>query len=224
MPKKRSQTSPPRSCNITGVMGASQTGKGLYCHARLRLPYRGITAVWSTLERTDQYGPWLGVQAIDRGTGRERIRALIAAIRSKARAIVYVPAADELAEQFDWFCRAMWECPAPRVLVEELSRVTTPSYAPLAWANLSTAGAHQDLELIATAQFPAQIDKAFLGNCTELRVYRLNEKRHAVVCAEKLFPDRHPLPWRELVMLPNRHYFHRWIQEIRTESGVQPTP
>jgi hypothetical protein len=72
------------------------------------------------------------------------------------------------------------------VLVEELSRVTMPSWSPPAWRNLSTAGRHQGLKLIGTSQRPASIDKDFLGNCTEIRCYRVNYDRDAKVMADAL--------------------------------------
>ena len=65
------------------------------------------------------------------------------------------------------FCRVVAECKRARVLVEELMHVTSPSWAPPAWSALSTAGAHDHLELIGTAQRPTMIDKNFVGNCTD---------------------------------------------------------
>lgn len=204
-------------CNITGVIGASQTGKGLYCHARLSVPYSGLTLVWSPLEHPNGNDRYADVLKASRASS---IPALVDAIKGGARAVVYVPGDDDYATQFDRFCRVVKAVPRARVLVEELSRVTTPSWAPASWQNLSTAGAHSGLELIGTAQAPTMIDKAFLGNCTEIRCYRVNEESHARTMQGKM-----GVPWETLMNLPDRHYWHRWKSPApRNEQGVQPLP
>jgi hypothetical protein len=119
----------------------------------------------------------------------------VGAVQAGRKAIVYVPSGDDKAvkRQFDFFCRIVWELVGATVLVEELSRVTMPSWSPPAWRNLSTAGRHQGLTIIGVSQRPAQIDKDFLGNCTEVRCYRVNYDNDAKVMADTLgLPDE----WR----------------------------
>ena len=214
-------------CNITGVIGASQTGKGVYCHARLARPHSGITLVWSPLEHpagNDRYAEVLKCGKVS------SIPALVDAIKSGARAVVFVPVqelrpdgrpeARPYDRQFDRFCRVAAALRSCRVLVEELSRVTLASWAPASWKNLSTAGAHAGLELIGTAQRPAQIDKDFLGNCTEIRCYRVNSGNDA-----RTMQDSMGVPWSELMDLPTLHYWHRWKHPApRNEQGVQALP
>lgn len=211
----------PARCNITGVIGASQTGKGLYCHARLAEPYDGFTFVWSPLEAPNGNDHYVEVLRVDRPISS--IPALVDVIKGGARSVVYVPqleADGTYGKQFDRFCRIVRSLESCRVLVEELSRVTSPSWAPMSWANLSTAGAHADLELIGTAQAPTMIDKAFLGNATEIRCYRVNEESHARTMQGKM-----GVPWETLMNLPDRHFWHRWKSPApRNESGVQPIP
>ncbi len=207
-------------CNITGVIGASQTGKGLYCHARLSAPYDGVTLVWSPLEHPNGNDRYTDVLKATRASS---IPALVDLIKRGDRAVVYVPSIEDdgsYGKQFDRFCRVVRALARCRVLVEELSRVTTASWAPPSWQNLSTAGAHAGLELIGTAQAPTMIDKAFLGNCTEIRCYRVNEESHARTMQGKM-----GVPWATLMNLPDRHYWHRWKSPApRNESGVQPLP
>ena len=217
--------------NITAVLGASQTGKGVYCRARLREPHRGVTLVWSMMEHPrgrDRYTELLGAARVEGS-----IPALVAAVRSGARSIVYVPALDlparpgriatdderraYIVDQFVLWCRVVAQCREVRALVEELSRVTRASWAPDEWSNLSTAGAHAGLELIATAQRPTMIDKNFIGNCTQVRCYRLFYETDARSLAGSL-----QVPHREIINLPKLHYFHRTINECRTDRGVQP--
>lgn len=198
--------------SIIAVIGASGTGKGQCAKARLDTPWRGLTLIWSPLEPTDRYADWIGARAINAS-----IPALVAAIRAKARGVVFVPGPVKIAEQFDLFCRIAWECIGARVLIEELSRVTSPSWAPASWQNLSTAGRHRKLELIGTAQRPAQIDKDFLGNCTLIRCYRLNYENDAKAVSSVL-----RVPWESLMDLPDLHYLERHIAARENVAGVQP--
>lgn len=215
-PRRQPRPPPPPSleraaaANITAVLGASQTGKGMYCRERLRRPHAGVTAVWSFLEKTDHYADFLGAPSC------ADIVALCKLLAGGARAVVYTPLPDRLADQFDYFCRIVAELPRARVLVEELSRVTLPHWAPPHWRNLSTAGAHAHLELIATAQSPSQIDKSFLGNASELRCYRLLWEGDARRLGSVL-----RVPHAELMDLPRFHYRHRVIEERVTRPGVQ---
>lgn len=199
-----------------GAIGASGTGKGLFVTAKVApLLGRRLVLVWSPLELTDRYAQKFA------GVTVRSIPHLVGQVKAKARAIVFVPDgnAKKLAAQFDLFCRVAWYAPRCVAVIEELSRVTTPGWAPQAWQNLSTAGRHQGLTVIATAQRPAQIDKDFLGNCTEVRAYRVNYDNDAKALAS-IMRERPEF----FLELPDRHYLHRWIRERRNERGVQPLP
>lgn len=205
-------------CDCTGAIGASGTGKGLFVTARVTeilARERRPLLVWSALEETDCYGKKFNAPIV------RSIPELVKRLKARAPAVVFVPAGNPklMAGQFDLFCRCVWHTPKAVALIEELSRVTQPSYAPQAWQNLSTAGRHRGLTVIATAQRPAQIDKDFLGNCTEVRAYRVNYENDAKALASIMReqPER-------FLDLPDRHYVHRWIRERRNETGVQPLP
>lgn len=201
-----------------GAIGASGTGKGLYVTERARAILGGDRRpflVWSPLELTDRYGQKFSAPVVS------SIPELVKRVKARAPAVVFVPASNPkvMAGQFDLFCRVVWHTPRAVALIEELSRVTSPSFAPQAWQNLSTAGRHQGLTIIATAQRPAQIDKDFLGNCTEVRAYRVNYEADAKALAS-IMRER-PEAFLEL---PDRHFIHRWIRERRNETGVQAIP
>ena len=219
----------PAPANITGVIGASQTGKGMYCKGRLRRPFRGVTFVWSWLEETDRYGELLGARPTS------SLAAVVDRLQAGERNIVFVPVKrapipsstaagskqltdrEYVEAQFNLFCRIVWTQTAARCLVEELKHVTRPSWAPPAWADLSTAGAHHHLELIATAQRPTMIDKDFLGNCTEIRCYRCNWPDDAKRMSQILRVEP------EAIMdLADLHFVHRVTRERETARGVQP--
>jgi hypothetical protein len=203
------------TADCIGAIGASGTGKSLYALERLRDRGARPALIWSPLELTDNYAKKTGGDLV------RTIPGLVAGIKQRRPVLVFVPSgnAKKIAAQFDLFCRAVWHTPKCVALIEELSRVTTPGWAPQAWQNLSTAGRHQGLTVIATAQRPAQIDKDFLGNCTEIRAFRVNYENDARAIAS-VMRDK-PETFLEL---PDLHYIHRRIRERANVAGVQPIP
>ncbi len=89
--------------------------------------------------------------------------------------VVFRPSSDESlrARQFDLFCGAALAAGSLTLVVEELRFVTTPSRAPLRWAEVTMTGRHRGLRVIGTSQRPASIDKDFLGNATLIHTGRL---------------------------------------------------
>lgn len=212
--------------DIIAVIGASGTGKSSYIKGDLLKREKNII-VWSPLEKTDNYAGFIGGTVI---TGK--ISELVARIKAGETRLVYVPTGTdaEVKKQFDLFCRVVWNLEGWTVLVEELSRVTMASWAPPAWKNLSTAGRHQGLRIIGTSQRPANIDKDFLGNCSEVRCYRVNYDTDAKVMADALNlqteyrPDASgravPVkPQKQLRDLPNFHFFHK-NPDLSVRRGV----
>lgn len=212
------------NANIIAVIGASGTGKSSYIKGELLKKYKRLL-IWSPLEKTDNYAAFCS------GVVVTKITDFVAQIKAGTKAIVFVPSGNDAAvkKQFDFFCRVVWEINGAHVLVEELSRVTMASWAPPAWKNLSTAGRHQGLTIIGTSQRPANIDKDFLGNCTEIRCYRVNYDSDAKVMADSLgLPVEYKTenkktvaikPMQQLRSMPNFHYFHKNI-DLSLRRGV----
>jgi hypothetical protein len=214
------------AAKIYAVIGASGTGKSSFIKGKLLKRYKRLV-IWSPLEETDQYAVFCAGVVV-----RGKLSELVAQVKAKTKAIVFVPTGDdkEVKRQFDVFCRVVWEMEGSTVLVEELSRVTMPSWSPPAWRNLSTAGRHRGLTLIGVSQRPANIDKDFLGNCTEIRCYRVNYDNDAKVMADTLgLRDE----WDgsktgraarvkgmdRIRQLPNFHFFHK-NPDLTVVSGV----
>lgn len=214
--------------DIIAVIGASGTGKSSYIKGELLRKFKRLL-IWSPLEKTDQYAAFCG------GTVTSKITEFIALVKAGTKAIVYVPTGNDAAvkKQFDLFCRVVWEIENCHCLVEELSRVTMASYSPPAWKNLSTAGRHQGITLIGVSQRPATIDKDFLGNCTEIRCYRVNYDNDAKVMADSLGIGVFYEPGKggraqavkattQIRALPNFHYFHK-NPDLSVRQGVNKT-
>lgn len=212
--------------DIIAVIGASGTGKSSYIKGELLKRYKRLL-IWSPLEKTDNYAGFCGGVVV---TGK--ISELVAQVKAGTREIVYVPTGtdNEVKTQFDRFCRIVWELEGATVLVEELSRVTMASWAPPAWKNLSTAGRHQGLTIIGTSQRPANIDKDFMGNCSEIRCYRVNYDSDAKVMADALGMEttyeegpggraKAVKPMTTLRKLPNFHFFHK-NPDLSLREGV----
>lgn len=205
------------SADIIGVVGASGMGKGLFVKAYLRsLPRSRAIVVWSPLEETDDYAGVIG------GAVVRSIAELVKAIKAGAKRLVLVPESlntKAFKETFDRFCRIVWELPGWAVVVEELSQVTTASWAPPAWKKLSTAGRHRGITLIGLSQRPAQVDKDFFGNCSEIRTYAVGYKSDAVAMAETMFLD-----YRDVLKLQKFQYIHRDKAAGTNTPGVVSPP
>lgn len=202
------------SAAIVAVVGASGNGKGIFIKAELRaLPRRAAVLVWSPLEATDGYAAVIGGVCVD------SVHALVEAVKAGQRRIVFVPSSGENRAQFDRFCRVAWELEGWVIVVEELSRVTTPSWAPPAWKNLSTAGRHRGIRIYGAMQRPAQCDKDFLGNASEIRCYAVNWKSDVKTMADVMHE-----PPETIRNLPKFHFIHRVMETKTNRRGVVSPP
>jgi hypothetical protein len=150
------------------------------------------------------------------------LRDLAMATFKKDFRVRYIPKGrtkgDRQAE-FEEICRMASLAKDCTYMIEELGRYTMPSYAPPAWSDCCNDGRHDGLHIIAASQFPAQIDKAFLGNATLIHTGFLGEVTHRKVMAEKM--DITP---EEIKALPNLHYLD-FDREARTVTkGVVKLP
>jgi hypothetical protein len=213
---------------IVAVIGASGVGKSSYIKADLLKPAMKSSAgmlIWSPLEKTDNYAGFC------RGVVVTKITDLVARLKTGRRAVVYVPSGDDKAvkKQFDMFCRIAWELVGWTILVEELSRVTMPSWSPPAWRNLSTAGRHQGLTLIGVTQRPANVDKDFMGNCSEIRCYRVNYDNDALGLPDEWAPTgpggraQRVKAMTLIRQLPKYEFFHK-NPDLSLRRGVNKTP
>jgi len=199
------------AAQIWAVLGSSGCGKGLWMKQELRKlkPKRLII-----LDTKDENGDF--AEAVP------TLRALALASFGKQFRVRYIPKGkskkDRQAE-FEEMCRMVSAAKDCVFVVEELGRYTTPSYAPPAWADCCNDGRHDGLHLIAASQFPAQIDKAFLGNATVIHTGYLGEQEHRKVVAAKM--DITP---EEIKALADLQYLHFERKTRTVTKGTVKNP
>ncbi len=147
--------------SIVAVLGASGSGKSTYVKRAIARGHPRLL-IWDPLSEYQ-------------GETVERISDALAALRLPKFRAVFRPSHDPAvrAQQFDLLCRAALAAGRLTLVIEELRFVTTPSRAPLGWAQVCLTGRHKGLKVFGLSQRPASIDKDFLGNCTAIRTGRL---------------------------------------------------
>lgn len=153
--------------HIEAVMGASGSGKSHYVKGRLKKLKPDRLIIWDARE---EYG--------ELATPCTSLADVLKGLRSGKRLkLAFRPKTmDEkkLREKFGALCQMVFAAGDVCFIAEELSDVTSPSWAPGPWRQISTQGRHRGLTVFGTSQRPASIDKHFLGNATQVRTHRLN--------------------------------------------------
>lgn len=179
----------PADCRC--ILGAQGSGKTWYVQREIQR-HRGRVLVW---DWKDDHYTLTAVRLADIAR-----RGLV------ERALRYRPdVMKPVAAQFDLFCRIAWEIQRadPRTdclfVVEELSEVTQPSYAPPAWKRINVQGRVLGFTVIGTSQRPAYVDKSFTGNATFVRCGRLGFADDAREVGQRI-----GVPYGDIQRLPDR--------------------
>lgn len=159
---------------IIGVMAASGSGKGVWLKQWLveRKPARLV--IWDFKDEYDKF-------ARKARTLGEVRAAMVKAGDSGPLQVRYRPQSfgdKAMRREFEMLCSLVQAWEGCVYLVEELSNVTMPSWAPPAWRMMTTGGRHEGITIIGVSQNPALIDKTFLSNCTLIHVGQLHEHAH----------------------------------------------
>lgn len=143
------------------VLGASGSGKSTFVKREISRGHPRLL-IWDPLAEYT-------------GDVVESAAALLDALKGKRFRLVFRTSPDpaQRTRQFDLVCRAALAAGNLTLVVEELRFVTTPSRAPMGWAQVCLTGRHKGLTVYGLSQRPASIDKDFLGNCTRIRTGRL---------------------------------------------------
>ena len=180
---------------IIAVLGASGSGKSTFVKQYLARAKPSRLLVWDFMHEYKM------------GDDVSRVSVLAEKLYGEkgSFSLTFRPSADESTRsaQFDVFCGLALAAKNLTLVVEELRFVTTPSRAPMRWAQVTMTGRHAGLRVIGTSQRPASIDKDFLGNATLIHTGRLvyPEDTRAVAkamrVAESEIDDLAPLDWLE---------------------------
>lgn len=179
--------------SIVAVFGASGSGKSAWIKRQMAKSRR--TVIWDAMAEYGAHGVVV----------KELARMAETMVKEKQFSIVFQPVTDtaKRAQQFDLFCRLALAAGNLLLVVEELRFVTTPSRAPVGWAQCCLTGRHKGLKIIGASQRPASIDKDFLGNATIIHCGRLvyPEDARAIIKAggipEAELASLKPLDWVE---------------------------
>lgn len=156
------------AADVTAALGASGSGKSAWLKRLLAREKPRRLIVWDPMR---EYGHVAGPL--------DRLSPLVAQLELAGSRggfrLVFQPALDQAQreKQFDFICRSALDAGNLTIVCEELKFVTSPSRAPLGWAQVTMTGRHKGLRVIGTSQRPASIDKDFFGNCTVIHTGRL---------------------------------------------------
>lgn len=201
---------------IWGVLAASGSGKGLWIKQELRRLKPARLVIWDYKLEYGEFAPTL-VQSV------EQLRQLMIKAKGGPLRVRYKCKAGTSVKQtmaeFEAVCRLVQAWRNCTFLAEELSNVTTPSWAPAAWREMTTGGRHEGVHIIGVAQNPALIDKTFLSNCTMIHVGPLREHRHRQAVARSM-----DVPIQKITALQKFHWIERDFDAKTTREGVVKPP
>lgn len=176
--------------HIMAVLGASGSGKSTFVKREISRGHPRLL-IWDPMSEYE-------------GALADSLAAMLAALGKPKFRIVFRPDPDPVkrAKQFDLVCRAALAAGNMTLVVEELRFVTSPSRAPMGWAQVCLTGRHKGLKVYGLSQRPASIDKDFLGNCTRIRTGRLVYRQDVRAVADVIGQDDgiqnlKPLQWIE---------------------------
>lgn len=185
------------NANVWAILGASGTGKSEFIKRWLAETQPARLLIW------DYKGEYSRFAKSARSIAALANACINAGAAGPLQAR-YRPTGDddETERSFGQFCRIAYHWQNACVLVEELSVVTSPSFAPQSWRVLCVMGRDRGLHVVGASQFPAQIDKSFLGNATLIHSGGLRTEPHrkAVAIELDIKPDELrllPLQWIE---------------------------
>lgn len=196
---------------IWAFIAQSGQGKGLLMKERLRKMKPKRLIILDTKDENGEFAEMVQtLPDLARASfGKEfRVRYQLKANTTKAR-----------RAEFEAVCKIVSAAKNCVFLIEELGRYTMPSYAPPAWADCCNDGRHDGLHIIAATQFPAQVDKSFLGNCTEIWCGYLGEANHREVMAKKM-----DIPAQQIKELAQFNFLHFERDKRKTTKVIAKIP
>lgn len=201
---------------IWGVLAASGSGKGLWIKQELRRLKPARLVIWDYKLEYGEFAPQL-VNSVEQ-LRQLMIKAKGGPLRVRYKCKTGTKVKQTMAE-FEAVCRLVQAWRNCVFLAEELSNVTTPSWAPAAWREMTTGGRHEGVHIIGVAQNPALIDKTFLSNCTLIHVGPLREFRHRQAVARSM-----DVPVQKITALQKFQWIERDFDARTLREGIVSNP
>ena len=204
-------TNQANSADVIAVIGATGSGKGVFIkNYELKKSEKRIL-LWDYMR---EYGPFTDLQT-------ENLGAALGTMRAATFRTAFLPSYEDSVrkKQFDLFCKAAVHVGNLRIVVEELSFVTQPSFAPAGWKMVSSVGRHKGLRVIGASQRPAQVDKAFWSNCTEIHCGFLNYEDDQKTMARAL-----GVSLSDIQGLQPLEYIHKNVRTKEIKTGTVKVP
>lgn len=200
---------------MVGLFGARGTGKTVAARQWLKKRAPPRLLVWDF-----KHDPTLA----DLGRPYADLPALIRAMAAPRWQLRYPVNHDaDIRAQFDLLCRAAWLAGDLTLFVDEVPEVTKPGRAPPAWRKLVNVGrnyARADgaivgVSILAAGIRAAECDVSFRANLDIVRAGRMAHEDDARALSKNIGCD-----WRELMTLPDLHYFERAASEAAYSRGI----
>lgn len=203
---------------IEVYIGVTGSGKGVSVNARLDELAPSRLLMW---DPRNEYGK--------RAPAYDSLPGLIGAFKhAKAGPIRarYVPnERSSLADQFAVVCSLAMAAGNLVFVAEELSDVTSASWAPPAWKKVLVQGRHQGLHVFPICQRPALMDKTAFGMATYIRCFMLGTAADRKVMATELDADEadvRSLRTSERVVGSTIHTEIQYIERFKREGVTKP--
>jgi len=205
------KTNQANSADVTAVIGATGSGKGVYIKNYWLKKSDKRLLIWDYMR---EYATFVNVFT-------DKLQPALTTLKGERFQTAFLPSFDDKAraQQFDIFCKAAVHAGNVALIVEELSFVTSPSFAPAGWKMVSSVGRHKGLRVIGASQRPAQVDKAFWSNCTEIHCGFLNYEEDQKVMAKVL-----GVTIDEVKSLKPLEYIHKNVRTKEIKRGFVRVP
>lgn len=188
-------------------MGSTGSGKSAWVKQALINKGMKRVAIWD-------YKREYGTDFADLIT--ENLGQAVRAMSKGAFRVAFRPSFNDKtrAQQFNVWCKAVWHAKNCFCLVEELAMVTTPQRAPEGWKQLTCTGRSEGITIVGLSQRPAQVDKDFFDNCTELHCGFLAGKNSRRTMAEEMDIEE-----RAITALGPLEYVHKKLRTKEISYG-----
>ncbi len=204
-------TNQANEASVIAVIGATGSGKGVWIKNYALKKSEKRLLIWDYMR---EYGPFTDLQT-------KTLSQALATMKGAQFKTAFHPSFEDSIrkQQIDIFCKAAVAVGNLRVLVEELAFVTSPTHAPGGWKHLSSIGRHLGVAIIGASQRPAQVDKAFWSNCTEIHCGFLNYEADQKVMAHAL-----GVALSDIQALQPLEFIHKNVRTKEIKTGKVKVP